>query len=88
MPMKPILTSILYLFATVQCLAQVEQAWVQRYSLVSDRANQTVAIALAPDGGVIVGGYSATTNADLDYMVLKFAPGGAATVVGSLRFAH
>ncbi len=49
---------------------------MQRYSLVSDRTNQTVAIALAPDGGVIVGGYSATTNADLDYMVLKYAPGG------------
>ena len=55
---------------------QVQQAWVKRYSLVSSATNQATAIALAPDGNLIVAGSSASTNGDLDYLVIKYAPNG------------
>jgi hypothetical protein len=56
--------------------AQSQQAWVQRYSLVSSATNQIVSMAMAPDGNIIVAGSSASTNGDLDYVAIKYAPSG------------
>src|SRR6185369_5272228 len=37
--------------------------------------NQATAIALSPDGNVVVAGSSVNTNGDLDYLVIKYVSG-------------
>lgn len=59
-----------------ECLAQIQQAWVNRYSLDSSRTNQATALTLAPGGNIVVAGSSSSTNGDLDYLVTQYAPNG------------
>jgi hypothetical protein len=78
--MKILPSSLLALLCLLLCgslgLAQSQQAWVQRYSLVSSATNQVVGMALAPDGNIVVAGSSASTNGDLDYVAIKYSPSG------------
>jgi hypothetical protein len=65
-----------FLLFAVPAFGQSQLQWVKRYSLVSSATNQATAIALAPDGSVIVAGTSASTNGDLDYVAVKYTPSG------------
>ena len=65
----------LLLFA-ISAFGQSQQQWVQRYCLASFKTNQAGAIALTPDGSVIVAGSSASTNGDLDYVAVKYSATG------------
>ena len=76
-PKRILLLAPLFLaLVTHHCLAGVQQAWVNRYSLLSDKTNQATAVALSADGNLVVGGSSASTNGDLDYLIIKYAPNG------------
>src|SRR5689334_11894085 len=66
----------LFLALAFPCAAQIQQAWVNRYSLNASLTNQAVAMALAPDGDIVVAGSSASTNGDLDYLLIKYSPSG------------
>src|SRR5258707_1457549 len=74
--MFSVLGSLCFLLLESSGLAQSQQAWVKRYSLVSSKTNQATAIALAPDGNLIIAGSSASTNGDLDYVAIEYSPAG------------
>jgi hypothetical protein len=57
-------------------MGQLQQAWVNRYSLVSSATNQVVGMSRSPDGNIVVAGSSASTNGDLDYVAIKYGPSG------------
>src|SRR3989442_1594708 len=74
--MKTTLLAIFCSLLAVQGFSQIQQAWVKRYSLVSSATNQATAMALSPEGNIIVAGSSAGSNGDLDYTLIKYAPNG------------
>lgn len=55
---------------------QSQQQWVKRYSLVGSATNQATVVALSPDGNIVVGGSSAGTSGDLDYVAIAYSPSG------------
>lgn len=56
--------------------AQVQQAWVARYTASTIGTNQAVAMALGKDGNVIIAGHGTSTNGDFDYLAIKYSPSG------------
>lgn len=54
----------------------LQREWVRNYFNVQTNSNQATAIAIAPDGNVVVAGTSQNTNGDLDYYVIKYKPNG------------
>jgi hypothetical protein len=58
--------------------AAVREAWLATYNGdLSEGTNRAVAMAMDSQGNIIVAGSSRGTNGDFDYVVLKYAPGGA-----------
>jgi hypothetical protein len=59
-------------------LAQpLQREWVRTYSTVAGKTNQPTALALSPDGNVVVAGTSQNSDGDADYQVIKYRPNGA-----------
>jgi hypothetical protein len=70
------LLTIATAFLSSNCFGGVHQEWVNRYNLLPNKTNQAIKIALSADGNIVVGGSSANTNDNLDYLVIKYVPGG------------
>ena len=72
------LSSILYLLSVIICLAQPQQAWVQRYNGgFTNKTNTPLAMKLDSAGSIYVAGSSQNASNFYDYVVLKYAPNGA-----------
>ena len=57
--------------------AAIQTVWTRRYDGgLAFGTNQAVALALAPDGGIIVSGHGRSTQGDWDYLVAKYSPTG------------
>ena len=74
--MKSLLILLTGTLTGLNCLGQVQQAWVNRYSLNPSLTNQAASMLLTAEGNVVVAGSSASTNGDLDYLVIKYAASG------------
>jgi len=61
----------------LQSVAQVHQAWVNRYAAEGTAKDVPVAIALDTQHQIIVGGNAIRTNGLADFIVLKIGPEGA-----------
>ncbi|MBI5384773.1 MAG: hypothetical protein HZA90_08790 [Verrucomicrobia bacterium] len=73
----PLVLLLLTFFAdSLSAQLAARQSWVNRYNVDAAKINQTLGIVPAADGGVIVGGSSASTNGDLDYVLVKYTPSG------------
>src|ERR1051325_2709804 len=58
-------------------LAQpLQREWVRNYFNVQTKINQATAIALAPDGNIVVAGTSQNAAGDNDYEIIKYKPNG------------
>jgi hypothetical protein len=58
-------------------LAQpLQREWVRNYFNVQTKTNQATAIAIAPDGNIVVAGTSQNEEGDRDYDVIKYRPNG------------
>ncbi|HEY6229096.1 MAG TPA: hypothetical protein VI282_18400 [Verrucomicrobiae bacterium] len=54
----------------------LQREWVKSYFNVQTKFNQPSAIALGPDGNIVVAGTSQNAAGDLDYEVIKYKPNG------------
>lgn len=71
------ISSIFALLLTASALSQpLQREWVRNYSLLSTNINKPVAIAVGPDGNVVVAGSSQNPEGDFDYEVIKYRPNG------------
>src|SRR5436309_2152289 len=77
--------TLLTFITIASAFGQIQQAWINRYN--GGRTigtNQAVAIALDPDGNIIVAGSSRTNN-NFDYVTIKYASNG--TQLWASRYA-
>ena len=57
--------------------AQIQQAWVARYSNgITNGTNQAVKMVLDSGGNIYLTGFSQSTNGNLGYVTIKYAPNG------------
>ncbi len=81
-----ILNSTFSIGLAPSALAQIQQAWVARYSNGIPAGNhQALKIALDSIGNIYLSGFSQESNSSLDYVTLKYAPNG--NQVWAARFA-
>src|SRR5580765_5231311 len=52
------------------------QPWVRRYNGPANSEDQAQAIVTDKNGNIIVGGYSASISAGVDYLTIKYTPDG------------
>jgi uncharacterized delta-60 repeat protein len=68
---------LLLVFASASLFAQpLQREWVRNYSNIQTNFNQAIAIAVAPDGNVVVAGTSQNIGGDMDYEIIKYKPNG------------
>jgi uncharacterized delta-60 repeat protein len=73
-----ILSPIFFLLSAIGCLAQPQQAWVQRYNGgFTNKTHTPLAMKLDSAGNIYVAGSSQNASNFYDYVVLKYAPNGA-----------
>jgi hypothetical protein len=65
-------------------LQALQREWVRSFSVSAARTNQSFAIALAPDGNVVIGGSVVNESNNVDYVVVKYRPNG--TVAWEARY--
>ncbi len=71
------LSPIFYLLSSIICLAQPQQAWVQRYNGgFTNKTNAPLAMKLDAAGNIYVAGSSQNSSNFYDYVVLKYGPNG------------
>jgi len=74
---RAILSPIFYLLTAIPCLAQPQQAWVQRYNGgFANKTNTPLAMKLDNAGNIYVAGSSQNASNFYDYVVLKYSPNG------------
>lgn len=71
------------LAASLSLHGAVQEVWVARYD-GGQAVGANVAIALDPQGSLIVCGHGTSTNGDYDYLTLKYSPSG--TLLWSARY--
>jgi hypothetical protein len=54
----------------------LQREWVRNYSNVQTNFNQAIAIAVAPDGNIVVAGTSQNIGGDMDYEIIKYKSNG------------
>src|SRR3954469_22648353 len=54
----------------------LQREWVRTYANLTTTINRAKAIAMAPDGSIVVGGTSQNSEGDLDYQLIKYKPNG------------
>ena len=72
-----VLSPIFYLLSAFICLAQPQQAWVQRYNGgFTNQTHMPLAMKLDAAGNIYVAGSSQNASNFYDYVVLKYSPNG------------
>src|SRR5580692_4138198 len=65
------------LFAARPVSAQIQQAWVAKYNNgILNGTNQAVKMVLDTNGNIYATGVSQSTNGNLGYATIKYAPNG------------
>ncbi len=69
---------VLFLGVASRGESALQREWVRTYSLASGITNRGLAIAVAPDGNVVVAGTSYNEAGNADYLAIKYSPAGEA----------
>jgi hypothetical protein len=54
----------------------LQREWLRTYSNPESKYNKATAIAVTPDGNIVVAGTSANPSGNLDYQLIKYSPSG------------